>query len=321
MSRLVDAGAKIDVLVNRRVPLLHVSADSSYRIGALRGLLEKGAHANRQDTSGKTALHRLFRTSSPSSTDALRFLLQHGASPEVADKAGESALHAVAHAGTLEQFQLCLASCYDPDAALRLRTCHNESLLHYAAAGGKSDSVRFLLSRGLDVNLASANGWTPLICALMPTSVRPSYPQCSLASLLLQHGASAHALTAEGWTALHSLASYPSGNRGLPLEKWDSVAPLVRELIARGAPLDAKVRALRNRAVIRDRFVVPDLDVWGSRMQSFARNQEAAAETAGSVEDPNTTPHMWAHRNGATEVFKAILEHKAEVAGEPESGR
>ncbi len=163
MSRLVDAGAKIDVLVNRRVPLLHVSADSSYRIGALRGLLEKGAHANRQDTSGKTALHRLFRTSSPSSTDALRVLLQHGASPEVADKAGESALHAVAHAGTLEQFQLCLASCYDPDAALRLRTCHNESLLHYAAAGGKSDSVRFLLSRGLDVNLASANGWTPLI--------------------------------------------------------------------------------------------------------------------------------------------------------------
>ena len=328
VCHLVDAGANLDVRASGgRIPLLHAAAEWRHRLGALRGLLEKGADANVRDGPGKTALYKLFQRHSSSSADALRVLLQHGASPELADDTGETGLHAAAHTGTLEQFQLCLAACGDEDAALRLRTSYDESLLHYAAAGGREDTVRFLLSRGLDANAANANGWTPLICALMPTKARRCYPQCSLASLLLEHGASAQAVTEEGWTALHALASYPSGHRGLPLDNWDDVAPLVRELIARGAPLDAEVGSLRNPAVSYKRFVSPNPDAWGVRMRSFARNWGGAALSSSAAvkplgnggEDTGTTPQMWARRNGANEVVKAILEHQAEAAGQEES--
>ncbi len=317
VCQLVDAGANPEGLAYRRIPLLHAAAYIRHRIGALRALLEKGADANVQDNRGKTALHNLFQKPSFSSVDGVRVLLQHGASPELANKQGETGLHAAAYTGTLEQFQLCLATCRDADAALQLRTSHDESLLHYAAAGGREDNVHFLLTRGLDPNAANANGWTPLICALMPTSVRSCFPQCSLAHLLLEHGASAQAVTDEGWTALHALASYPSGNALLPRELWDGVAPLVRELIARGAPLDAEVGTLRSPAVTCRRFVYPNKDAWGVRMRLFT-GLWGDALPLFSGPAPNTTPHMWADRNGAIEVFDAILEHWGEADGEVE---
>lgn len=317
VCRLIDAGANPAGSLNlySRLPLLHLAALSGHRIGALKGLLEKGANANIQDKSGKTALHVLFhRPSSSKTMAALGALLQYGASPEIANKAGETALHAVAHTGTLEQLQLCLASCRDADAALRLRTPHEESLLHFAAAGGREDIIEFLLSRGLDVNSVNANGWTPLICALMPTNLKRVYPQYSLASLLLQQGANAQAVTDEGWTALHGLASYyrGTGHFKSPPENWEGVAPLVQELISRGAPLDAESSVLQSRFATPRTLITSN--AWGIRMRWFA--QEAAAtssstETPGTVEDLDTTPHMWAYRTGAMEVFETILAHWA----------
>lgn len=308
VCRLIDAGANPDARLRSLVPLLHIAAQSGHRIGALKGLLEKGADVNIQDKSGKIALHKLFTRPSPSMA-GLRALLQYGASPEIADETGETALHAVAHTGTLEQFQLCLASCRDADAAIRLHTSHGESPLHYAAAGGREDIVEFLLSRGCNVDSANANGWTPLVCALMPTSVKSIYPKCSLASLLLQQGASAQVVTDEGWTALHGLASYPSPDGDVPPEKWEAVAPLARELIQRGAPLDAESSVLRSRSVTRGTLIKSN--AWGIRMRWFA--QEAATsspiESPEIGEDRDTTPHMWAYRTGAMEVFNTVLAH------------
>lgn len=130
----------------------------------------------------------------------------------------------------------------------------------------------------------------------------------------------------EDWTALHALASYPSGHQGLPLENWDTVVPLVRELIARGAPLDAEVSPLRNPDVSYKRFVSPRPDAWEVRTQSFTRSRggapsssSAAVRPSGNGEDTGMTPQMWAQRNGANEVVKAILEHQAGAAGEAES--
>ena len=313
VCRLIDAGANTDARLRSLVPLLHVAAQSGHRIGALKGLLEKGADVNIQDESGKTALHKLFTRPSPSMA-VLRALLQHGASPEMADETGETALHAVAYAGTLEQLQLCLPSCRDADAAIRLHTSHGELPLHYAAAGGREDIAEFLLSRGFNVDSANANGWTPLICTLMPTDVKAIYPKCSLASFLLQQGASAQVVTDEGWTALHGLASYPSTDRDLPPEKWEGVVPLVRELISRGAPLDTESSVLRNRSVTRGTLI--QSNAWGIRMRWFA--QEAATssptESPETVEDRDTTPHMWAYRTGAMEVFNTVLAHWGSVS-------
>jgi ankyrin repeat protein len=123
VCRLVDAGAnpdaKLDAARGGQTPLIHAAANGRHRIGALKGLLERGANVNAQDKDGKTALHKLFKGFYPS-TDSLRVLLQHGASPEIADGAGETGMHAAAAKGTPEQLQLCVAACRGTEIAIRL---------------------------------------------------------------------------------------------------------------------------------------------------------------------------------------------------------
>lgn len=60
VTRLVDAGASPHGSTRIEVPLLHLTMQSS-RLGALKGLLEKGANANVQDKTDKTALHKLLQ--------------------------------------------------------------------------------------------------------------------------------------------------------------------------------------------------------------------------------------------------------------------
>ncbi len=344
VCRLVDAGAGPDGNL-RSVPLLHAAVMSVHPViipvasgsttasgsegeekaddpppvlqGALRGLLEKGANPNiRNSTNGKTALHVLLGRRGPMNqatvTLRLEFLLQHGASPEIPDNDGEMPLHAVAHTGTPEQLQLCLAYCADPEAAIRAQTSHGESLLHFAAAGGKRAIVEFLLDRGLQVNATNANGWTPLICALMPTNVKWISSACSVAGLLLERGANAQMVTDEGWTPLHALASYvvhaSKPDSTWPDQRRDDVAPLVKDLILRGTPLDSLSNVLRSSSVTGEGLC----DIWGVRMRDFAVKGAVTLAEGGcqvSVCDQDTTAMMWAYRNGALDIFDAVLEH------------
>jgi hypothetical protein len=82
---------------------------------------------------------------------------------------------------------------------------------------------------------------------------------CSLASLLLQRGARADVVTDEGWMALHALASHrPRGNFNWDPaadgqdddgSRWASAVPLIRELVARCAPLYTPSNVIRSPAV------------------------------------------------------------------------
>ena len=303
VGQLVDAGANPDGDLYGQ-PLLHEAASSSDGLGALKVLLERGANPNLQDTNGKTALHKLFGFHGISSpTPALRLLLQHGASPETVDEAGEIPLHAIADAGTLEQFQICLTSCPSTDAVIHLRTSDGESHLHYAAAGGRLDIVEFLLSRGLHVDSPNSNGWTPLVCALTTTRSKSFSSLGPLATFLLQQGASTQVVTEEGWTLLHALATYTG--------KWTGAGPLARELIARGTPVDKQARVLRSPSATAETLCRGS--VWGNRMRRLAQElaTTSSAESLGSVQDEDTTPLMWAYRTGAMDVFNAITEHWA----------
>ncbi|KAK0651096.1 ankyrin repeat-containing domain protein [Cercophora newfieldiana] len=265
-----------------------------------------------------TALHQLLERPS-SSIPALRLLLEHDASPEVSNQDEETPLHVAAYTGTLERLQLCLARCRDEGAALRLRSRApwGETILHYAAASGREDIVDFLLSRGLDVNSTTGNGWTPLMCALMPNEHKLTSDACRVARLLLQHGADARVVTEEGWTPLHALASNVvdvASESERP--RGEDVAPLARELIARGAPLDTEPAVIASAAVSRK-----DLSgKWGSRMGKFAHEVTAKAAKmlpARPAAEPDSTPLMWAFRVGATDVFEAIMDHLATRSAEP----
>ncbi|KAF6828548.1 ankyrin repeat protein [Colletotrichum plurivorum] len=189
VHRLIDAGAKPNTRNGRlpNQPLIHMASLSVGCIGAMKGLLEKGGNANAQDARGRSALQCLV-SRPPISTDAVRLLLQHDASIEIKGEAGETILHRVAETGTIEQLNLFVEKYSDdPDTAIRSVTPHGESFLHYAAAGGREDIVDFLLNRGLDVNSATSNGWTPLLCALSPTNTKWGQSLYRLANMLPNH--------------------------------------------------------------------------------------------------------------------------------------
>lgn len=77
-------------------------------------------------------------------------------------------------------------------------TNHNgETLLHFAAAGCCIEVMEFLIVQGLDINAKNSNGWTPLMCALIPIDRNPCIAIKSpakamqAAQYLLSHGADA----------------------------------------------------------------------------------------------------------------------------------
>ncbi|KAK8077145.1 hypothetical protein PG996_003315 [Apiospora saccharicola] len=210
VCRLIDAGGNPDGEDRgNHWPLVHIASTIRDCIGALKELLERGADPNCPGPQGKNALHRTCSSFRPDTT-TLETLLQHGALPDLADDVEETALHAIAGAGTLAQLQLCLSYCGAPDGdSIQLLNSHGESLLHYAAAGGREDDMlEFLLASGLDVNMTNDNGWTPLMCALMSTKTKPVGDMCRAAETLLRHGARADLMTDEDWTPLHALGSW-----------------------------------------------------------------------------------------------------------------
>ena len=215
-------------------------------------------------------------------------------------------MHAIAQVGTLEELKLYLDYFRD-DATLHRVNLHGESVLHYAAAGAHVDVVEFLIGRGLDVNAVSNNGWTPLVCALMSIGRRRVSTSVDIANVLLRNGACVDTVTAENWTPMHALASWWPN----PSDDESGVLPLARELVSRGAILEAYPNVLRGKGVT-GRYTVLGYTVcgkWGVKMQRFAHSESQRVKE--EVREEDTAPHMWADRNKRVDVFQAILDHWA----------
>jgi|RhiMethySRZTD1v2_1073278.scaffolds.fasta_scaffold74041_4 uncharacterized protein len=82
-------------------------------------------------------------------------------------------------------------------ALLNARWTHNETVLHYLAIEGFSDGVRFLASRGGDVNSVNEFGDTALVeIAVLGLT--------EIAEILLNHGADPNALSSINDNPLHT---------------------------------------------------------------------------------------------------------------------
>ena len=165
--------------------------------------------------------------------------------------------------------------------------------------------MEYLISRGLDVNAKNSNGWTPLMCALTPTSNSPfTYGKTKVintpaeatqaALLLLSHGADPSIATDEGWTTLHALALH------CDLDVRGKIAELATQLITQGVDPAACAPLLTAPAASNpDQLGTP----WGHRLREAMMNPS----TRRMIMQPNLTPLHWSAQRGAVGVVKALL--------------
>lgn len=293
-------------------------------VGALKALLDQGADPNERGPAGETALHHL---ASPVHVkkgpkrclheSGIRLLLQHGASVTIVDEFGNTPLHYAVFGSNMHIFALYTTGLPvdspHNDALNLIKNNSRETLLHWAAAAKKIDILRFLLSSGADVNAANDNGWTPLMCAVAPstateTSVPLYYKALQAVRIIVDHGADPLACTAEGWTPLHGLSLY--------LDNGDSnnskLADLAKELITRGIPVDARATMLAvstNSSRKSLRVSNREVGIWGSRdvehLQSNGDKSPAATK--------DRTPLHWAMFHGAAGLAMVLLDNGADV--------
>ncbi|KAK7995183.1 ankyrin repeat-containing domain protein [Apiospora arundinis] len=300
--RLLYAGGDANGLVHggSGKPLLHQAISGTILQGGLHALLDGGANPEIQDRRGRTAFHFL---ASPISIDGqghatheegIRLLLAKGAKATTIDTEGET---------PLQQAAMNEIPPSPPKTHTGRLSCTMRPL---------ADSIvrsSFSLDSGLDINATSQSGWTPFLCALTPTfagGYRKS-PAAALqaALLLLSRGAITTTITAEGWTALHCIGSYPH------LDANADAAVMASELVG----LDGMPSIINACARGFDRLWLPRIskearaDLYGEEPWGFRVGKTLArcAATETAVVKDGMTPLHWAAERGAVGVAKVLL--------------
>ncbi|MHC4509128.1 MAG: ankyrin repeat domain-containing protein [Planctomycetota bacterium] len=217
-ERLIDAGANINGLDTRNQGWPLEAAVDSEDMKMIEFLLSKGADVNKG--GGWSPLHHAVHVWN---SDIVALLVRHGADidqgdkwsslglaawyvPEfvgllidsggnvnaVAPKWGWTPLHWSAYGGTRGAFDLLVSRGADVNA----RTHEEETVLHLLVRWGEdSDYVKFVLSRGVNINAADACGWTALHRAVL-------YNRPEIVEFLIAEGADVNLKDSDGRTAL-----------------------------------------------------------------------------------------------------------------------
>lgn len=248
-ARLLAAGANPDLVNVYGVgPLALAVSNGSAEL--VQQLLRKGADPNLARESGETPLMTAARMGR---TDLMQMLLDRGAQVNRGDnKFGQTAL--MWGAGSAEAVRLLLAHKADPLAVTHdwdvkatiytpgFRTIGvtgipwnfdgdytskkgGQNALFFAVQKRNLESARLLVEAGVDVNLPSADGTTPLLLALYKWEGGELRnftfaPDVSMANYLLDRGAKVAVTDGAGYTPLHGAvlaavaAAKPGGGRG-----------------------------------------------------------------------------------------------------------
>jgi hypothetical protein len=179
-----------------------------------RVLLEIGASPDSEDEDGVTALMHAVKAASLPCT---LMLLKKGANTAPRDKTGLTALDIARRAGKTRLAELIVAFDSEKGPAALLMACRE----------GLTDMVRVLVENGVDVNVADADGNTPLMFAV-------GMGNLEAVRLLLNQGAQVSARNRKGDSAL-SMAYSPRSDSFVPLKARREVVRLLRDSSGQGA--------------------------------------------------------------------------------------
>ena len=194
---------------------LHYAARAGH-VEILKSLLESGADCNVKDLKGETPLHSSVTREG---SQCLALLLQHGIDLHARDLAGFSVWHTAAKENNVEALSLLrtwsLDGHHSNSAVARttppqngehdMRSHAGLTPLHVAVEACALEAVDFLVNDGFDISALTADGSTMLHSLASNGSGTPNY---KIADILLEKGADPCISRMDGKTPLHVLTDW-----------------------------------------------------------------------------------------------------------------
>ena len=230
LQALVKAGPGDAAKDERGItPLMYAAAAGS--LEAVKLLVEAGADVNARNDMNSTALMW-----AATEIDKVRLLLQHGADVNATSTYGRSALMIAAMSDRSADIVTLLIA---KSADTRVVDKADDTMLHAAAIGNDTETIRLFVDAGLDVNAAEAAGFTPLMLSTQ-------HHNLAAVKLLLAKGARVNTVSGMGEIQSHGVSRVKNGVLGLghftPLLLAAPGGPtdLVATLLAAGADVTVK---------------------------------------------------------------------------------
>ncbi len=168
---------------------------------------------NKENSYGVTPLLYAF---TKDKTEIYSYLLEKNANPFIFDNQNNFSLNYIA-----KKFEVDVFKQYYSKIFKNSFTKQNSSLLHFACWGGKLETVKFLISEGLDINLKTTNNKTALHFATQSGNIE-------IVKYLIESGLNINEVTSNNESNLHF--AIQSGNtelisfyleKGLKLESYE----------------------------------------------------------------------------------------------------
>ena len=190
-AMLLDHGAQINTIVEGHTTAL-IDAIRWKSEGVVRILIDRGAIVN---LSTGTFGSPLVTACAEGRLEIVKLLIGKAADLHVKNLVGHSALLATASSrkSRLDSFEYMIRQGFDPLQGDK-RGCN---CLHYAARAKKCDLIKWMLERGISVNVTDDNGWSSLHWAVASTD-----DSAEVVKLLLERGSDKSIRDKQGRTAL-----------------------------------------------------------------------------------------------------------------------
>lgn len=229
IETLIETGTNINAIDENDLTALHYAAlEGNRSIAQL--LVDKGADINAQNREGWTPLHYAVLHGKK---EIVELLVACGVDMNIKDKNGKMPLY-VAMEERNEDIAVLLINADANINIFNTRRERGKTLLHQAAQTGYCEVAKSLLDRGIDVNIKSDNGMTPLHFAVTNYTFREDH--LNMVMLLVARGAAIDDKDQMGRTPLNVVTDTVVMSSGKePLEYR-----IAKFLISKGADINTK---------------------------------------------------------------------------------